>query len=206
MELYIIRHGETVWNKKRLLQGSTDIELSEKGIELAKVTSDKISDVNFDKIYSSPLVRAHRTAEIMKGDRNIEIIKDERLRELNFGANEGHNSLELQADENNPFHYFFSQPELYTPAEGGETLEHICERAKDFLEDIIEPHAEQLERVMIVAHGAMNKALMCHIKQHGIDQYWSGGLQRNCGVIIVRLDKNGYEVLDESKVFYDIEK
>lgn len=206
MELYIIRHGETVWNKSRLLQGSTDIELSDKGRELAEITSEKLSEISFDKIYSSPLNRAYETAQIMRRSRDIPIIIDDRLRELSFGANEGQNSLELQADENNPFHYFFSQPELYTPAQGGETLEHICERAKDFLEDIIEPQAEELERVMIVAHGAMNKALMCHIKKHGIDQYWSGGLQRNCGVIIVKLDKEGYEVLDESKVFYDIEK
>lgn len=205
MEIYIVRHGETIWNKKRLLQGSTDIELSEKGIELAKVTSDKISDLYFDKIYSSPLIRAYKTAEIMKGDRNIEIIKDERLRELNFGANEGHNSLELQADESNPFHYFFSQPELYTPAEGGETLEQICERAKEFLEEVIEPQAKELERIMIVAHGAMNKALMCHIKKHEIDQYWSGGLQRNCGVIIVKLEDGKYSVVDETKIFYELE-
>lgn len=206
MEIYIVRHGETVWNKKRLLQGSTDIELSEKGIELAKVTSEKLANVHFDKIYSSPLSRAYETANIMRGNRNIEIIKDNRLRELSFGANEGKNSLEMQKDENNPFHYFFSQPELYTPAEGGETLEHICKRAKEFLQQVIEPQVDKLERIMIVAHGAMNKALLCHIKNHGISDYWSGGLQRNCGIIIASLDKEGYTVLDETKIFYDIEK
>lgn len=206
MEIYIVRHGETTWNKKRLLQGSTDIELSEKGIELAKVTSEKIAEVHFDKVYSSPLSRAYETAKILRGDRNIEIIKDGRLRELSFGSNEGKNSLEMQADESNPFHYFFSQPELYVAPEDGETLEHICERAKEFLQEVIEPQADELERIMIVAHGAMNKALMCHIKKHGISDYWSGGLQRNCGVIIASLDEEGYKVLDETKIYYDLEK
>lgn len=205
MEIYIVRHGETVWNKKRLLQGSTDIELSEKGIELAKVTSEKIADLHFDMIYSSPLSRAYETAKIMRGDRNIDIIKDDRLRELSFGSNEGKNSLEMQADENNSFRYFFKQPELYIPAEGGETLEHICDRAKEFLQQVIEPQADKLERIMIVAHGAMNKALMCHIKNHGISDYWSGGLQRNCGVIIASLDEERYKVLDETKIYYDLE-
>lgn len=206
MEIYIVRHGETIWNKQRLLQGSADIELNEKGRELAQITCDNMKNIHFDKIYSSPLVRAYETACIIKGDRELEVIKDDRLRELNFGINEGHNSIEMQEDENNPFRFFFRQPELYTPAEGGETLEHICERAKDFLINVIEPQLGEVERVMIVAHGAMNKAMMCHIKQHGISEYWSGGLQRNCGVIIVKLDENGYEVIDESKIYYELKK
>ena len=206
MEIYIVRHGETIWNKNRLLQGSTDIELSQKGIDLAKITGKKLKSIHFDKIYSSPLSRAYTTAELIRGNRDIEIIKDDRLRELSFGSNEGKNSLEMQADENNPFRFFFSQPELYVAPEDGETLEHICERAKSFLKEVVEPQTDEVERIMIVAHGAMNKALMCHIKNHGISEYWSGGLQRNCGVMIVKLENKNYTVLDESKVYYDIEK
>ena len=56
---------------------------------------------------------------------------------------------------------------------------------------------------MIVAHGALNKAIMCYVKQHGIDQYWSGGLQKNCNVIIGNLDEKGYTVIDETKLFYE---
>ena len=201
MEIYIVRHGETVWNEKRLLQGSEDIELNSKGRELAGITGRNLENVHFDKIYSSPLIRAYDTANLIRGHRNIPIIRDERLRELSFGVNEGKSSMKIREDENNPFHHFFSRPELYVAPEGGETLEHICERAKDFLEEVIEPQADNVERVMLVAHGALNKALMCHIQNHGISEYWSGGLQTNCSVIIVRLDNEGYHVLEESKVF-----
>ena len=55
---------------------------------------------------------------------------------------------------------------------------------------------------MIVAHGACNKALMCHIRQHGLDQYWSGNLQKNCSVSIIELEQNHYTVLEDSKLFY----
>ena len=55
MEIYIIRHGETVWNAKKLLQGSTDIELNENGRELAGITGQNLEGVVFNKIYSSPL-------------------------------------------------------------------------------------------------------------------------------------------------------
>ena len=180
MEIYIIRHGETVWNAKKLLQGSTDIELNENGRELAGITGQNLEGVVFNKIYSSPLIRAYETACLIRGHRNIPIIRDARLRELCFGSNEGKDFSKLLADES----------------------EHICERAKEFLTEVIEPQWKELERVMIVAHGAMNKALMCHVKQHGIDQYWSGGLQTNCNVIIVNLDENGYHVVDETRTFY----
>ena len=202
MEIYIVRHGETVWNAQKLLQGSTDIELNENGRALAGETGENLESVHFDKIYSSPLIRAYETACLIRGHRNIPIIRDERLRELCFGINEGKNFSELLKDETDPFHYFFKHPDLYQAPERGESLEHICERAAEFMTEVIEPQKNELERIMIVAHGAMNKALMCHVKHHGIDQYWSGGLQKNCNVIIVELDESGYHVVDETKIFY----
>lgn len=203
MEIYIVRHGQTIWNAGNLLQGSADIELNERGRALAGETGQNLEGVSFDKIYSSPLIRAYETACLIRGHRNIPIIRDDRLKELNFGINEGKNFKELLEDTSTPFHYFFDRPELYRAPEQGETLEHICERAKEFMEEVIEPQKDELERIMIVAHGAMNKAIMCHVKQHGIDQYWSGGLQKNCNVIIVNLDEEGYHIIDETKVFYD---
>ncbi len=203
MEIYIVRHGQTIWNASNLLQGSADIELNEHGRALAEETGKNLEEISFDIIYSSPLIRAYETACLIRGDRDIPIICDDRLRELNFGVNEGKNFKDLLSDTSDPFHHFFERPDLYRAPENGETLEHICERGAEFMKEVIEPQKDKAERVMIVAHGAMNKALMCHVKQHGIDQYWSGGLQKNCNVIIVNLDENGYHVVDETKIFYE---
>lgn len=200
MEIYIVRHGETVWNEKNLLQGSADIELNGFGREAAGETGRRLEAVHFDAIYSSPLIRAYETACLIRGYRNIQIIRDERLKELNFGVNEGKNFKELLRDESSPFHYFFKNPKLYKAPEKGESLEHICGRAAEFLTEVIEPQADVFSRVMIVAHGAMNKALMCHVKQHGVEDFWSGGLQKNCNVMIVRYDGSNYEVVDEPEV------
>lgn len=202
MEIYIVRHGQTVWNASNRLQGRADIELNERGRALAGETGRSLEQTAFDKIYSSPLIRAYETACLIRGYRNIPIIRDDRLKELSFGIYEGRNFKELLADTSDPFHYFFERPELYEAPEKGETLEHICGRAAEFMREVVEPQAKELRRIMIVAHGAMNKALMCHVKQHGIEQYWSGGLQKNCNVILIRLDENGYQVLDETKIFY----
>lgn len=96
MEIYILRHGQTVWNKSRLLQGSRDIELCEEGRAVARERCDQLKEVDFDVIYSSPLKRAYETACIIRGDRDIPIIKDDRLREINFGENEGKSVIELE--------------------------------------------------------------------------------------------------------------
>ena len=89
MELYIFRHGRTVWNAQRKIQGDTDIALAKEGIDMAKAVAEKIADIHFDAIYSSPLQRAYETACILRGSRALEVIKDDRLRELNFGVLEG---------------------------------------------------------------------------------------------------------------------
>ena len=210
MEIYIVRHGQTVWNACKRLQGRTDIELNEKGRELAGETGRNLEGTHFDIIYSSPLIRAYETACLIRGHRNIPIIRDDRLMELCFGIYEGRDFSKLLEDENDPFHYFFESPEKYVAPEEGESFKHLCERAKDFMQEVIEPLATAdsiagkpaPERVMIVAHGAMNKAIMCYVKQHGVDQFWSGGLQKNCNVIVVNLDKKDYTVIDETRLFY----
>ena len=202
MELYIVRHGETEWNKKKLLQGSTDIPLSDNGRLLARVSGEALADTPFDRIYSSPLKRAYETACLFRGDQPVEIIRDDRLRELCFGEYEGQNMSELLADPNGTFQYFFQQPQLYQAPPHGETLEHLCERAASFMEEVILPLQSQCHRVMIVAHGACNKALMTYVKKHDISQFWSGGLQKNCNVILLTLDHNRFDILDETHIFY----
>lgn len=202
MELFIVRHGETLWNKDRRLQGSTDIQLSENGRALAIRTGEALKSIHFDRIYSSPLLRAYDTACLIKGDRDIEVIKDERLREVCFGNLEGKNIDEMLANSHSHFRHFFDAPEKYVPDERGEALENLCERTADFMDKVIMPVADTMERIMIVGHGAMNKSIMCYIKKHEIDKFWSGGLQRNCNVIIARYLHGEFTVLDEEKIYY----
>lgn len=205
MELYIVRHGETEWNKEKRLQGSTDVPLSDAGRRLARLSGEALADTSFDRIYSSPLMRAYETACLFRGSQTVEIIKDQRLRELCFGEYEGQNMSELLANPNDAFRYFFKQPHLYHAPEHGESLEHLCERAADFMESVILPLQDTCKRVMIVAHGAMNKALMTYVKKHDLSMFWSGGLQKNCNVILLKLEQDAFEIIDETHIFYQEE-
>ena len=88
MKIYLIRHGETDWNKERRLQGRKDIPLNENGVQVAKLTAESLSQVKFDKVYSSPLKRAFETATLVTaGQYTIE--KETRLLEIDFGVCEG---------------------------------------------------------------------------------------------------------------------
>ena len=89
MELYIVRHGRTEWNAKGLIQGISDIPLLEEGREMARQTARGLKTVSLDAVYASPLSRAFETAEILVEGRNLEIRKDQRLREMDFGIYEG---------------------------------------------------------------------------------------------------------------------
>ncbi|MBQ8913822.1 MAG: histidine phosphatase family protein [Lachnospiraceae bacterium] len=202
MELYIVRHGETPWNKDKRLQGNVDIRLNDYGRELAVKTGEGLKNTHIDLIYSSPLMRAYETAELIRGDRDIEIITDDRIKEISFGHFEGSNFSELIRDENLTFKFFFKKPEAYIPADDAETFEHLIDRAGDFMKDKIEPLAASCERVMIVAHGAINKAIMSYIKKHPTSEFWSGGLQTNCNIIVVDYSDGIYTVINETLLMY----
>ena len=89
MLLYIVRHGMTPWNHLHKAQGSADIPLAQEGIDLAKKTGEALLDVKFDICFTSPLIRARQTAEQIIRDRQIPVIPDPRIQEINFGVLEG---------------------------------------------------------------------------------------------------------------------
>ena len=185
MELYIIRHGETVWNALGKLQGRNDIELNEKGREAAGRLGQKLEKISFDKIYSSPLIRAYETACLIRGHRNIPIIRDEHLLEMNFGIAEG---TVWTNWKNTEFHTFFDDTANFIPPEGGESFEQVSSRTKEFLQKVIEPQWQTARRIMIVAHGALNAGIIKNIRQLDLAHYWGDGLQKNCQAAVFNFD------------------
>lgn len=203
MEIYIIRHGETVWNREKRLQGTSDIELNEEGRRLAKETGKNLWQIEFDIVYASPLKRAYKTAELIVAGRPITVIRDNRIREIGFGVLEGKTIDQMTEDERKLVNQFFESPEIYIPAEGGEQIEDAVERATNFMKEQIEPLEKKgYKRVMIVAHGAINKAIMMYIKKHGKELFWSGEFQKNCNAIIVNYKNGCYQVISEENIFY----
>lgn len=157
-KIYIVRHGQTDWNKKNLIQGSSDIELNEVGIRQALEVAKKIDLGKIDVCISSPLKRARKTAELIV-DGKMEIINNYMVVERRFGKLEGE-----KADEDflkRIWDYKLDDKEYEI-----ESIKEILERARKFLYFIKEQYKDKT--LLIVSHGAFMKAL--HFNIVGYDE------------------------------------
>ncbi len=203
MRLYMIRHGETDWNVKRRFQGQSDIPLNDEGIRLARVTARAMADVPFTRIYTSPLKRAYETAIIVKGERNIPVIKDVRIIEIGFGEYEGLCcSKEGYNIPDSAFMNFFEKPEAYTPPKGAESIGELLERTADFLNEIMHNKNMEHETILVSTHGAALRGLLSNINHIEIKDFWRGGVHKNCAVTIVDVKDGRAFIVEAGKTYY----
>lgn len=199
----MIRHGETEWNVRKRVQGHSDIPLNDEGRRLAHVTSDAIADIPFTRVYTSPLKRAYETAMIIKGERDIPVIEDTRIMEIGFGEYEGLSCA--REDYNIPdsnFMNFFERPELYKPPKGAESIEELCKRTGDFLEEIMHNKDIGDEVILVSTHGAALRGLLSNINNIELKDFWRGGVHKNCAVTIVDVEDGKAYMIEEGKIFY----
>jgi len=151
----LVRHGETKWNVLGKFQGCQDIDLSNEGIQQAKYLSKRFQN-KIDHIYTSPLKRAHKTAEIISQGSNVTPIIKSDLREINFGEWEGLTIKEIQANFPEKF-IEWRNDELNGPMCGGDlSLKKASVRATKAILEIAKEHTG--ENIIIVAHGGIIKA------------------------------------------------
>lgn len=204
MVIYLIRHGETDWNTVRLLQGATDIPLNQNGIEVAEITAEQLKDVPFDLIFTSPLSRARQTAEILRRDRNIPIIEEARLREISFGPYEGLCcSRDNYSIPDPAFMNFFVDPGNYVPAEGAESIKHLCERTTEFLMEVVNNPEYEDKTILFSGHGAVVKGLLSSITITDLKDFWGQGVHKNCGVSILDVENGKISLRQENVIYYD---
>lgn len=205
MKIYFIRHGETIWNKERKLQGRSDIPLNEYGKELAHITADAMKDIPFDIVYSSPLIRARETAEILVKDRNLEINEHDLLVEMSFGEGEGESLPQIHSHPEMNLHNFIHNPGQYTPPAGGETFEQLYERCKTFIEEFVLPAEKKYDSMLLVGHGALIRGMIHYINQRPTEDFWIV-THKNCSVTIADCTNGKLTLLEEGKIYYTEEK
>lgn len=158
MKLYITRHGQTDLNKIELMQGRVDEPLNETGIAQAQEARRNLGDVHFDAVYVSPLQRAVKTACIIGDVTEEELVKDERIIEVDFGKYERMNYYKL-----GPWMtIYWMLPEIIPAPPTVETIRSMTTRSKDFLDELA---TKDYENVLIVCHGGIIRAL-CGLLEH----------------------------------------
>lgn len=205
MKIYLVRHGETEWNKEYRLQGQADTRLNDYGRELAQITAEALKDIPFDVIYHSPLNRAEETAVILKQSRTIDIIADERIKEMSFGTAEGCHILSIKNNPEDPMYNFLKHPGDYIPPENGERFEDVAARSAEFMKETILPLEGKYQNVLIVAHGAVNRTILNAIAGIPVSDFWNIRL-KNCAVSIIDLTNGILTIEQEGAIYYPTEE
>jgi len=201
MEIYVLRHGTTEWNRVRRLQGCHDIALSEEGIRLAEKTGRAVLAVPFDICFTSPLSRAETTARLVLCGRNIPVIRDERLREISFGVLEGTRIRpKEEADPEDPLRLFFEHPERYPRPEGGEDLYDVIRRTGEFWKELTGNKDLRDKTVLVSTHGCASRALLQSV-EGSIEDYWKGHVPPNCSMTHIHADETGARIMELDMVF-----
>ncbi len=194
LKLYIVRHGQTQWNIEKRMQGWKDSDLTPKGIEGAIALGKRLKDVDFKCIYSSSSHRTIHTAELIRGDRDISIIPDDKLREINLGNWEGQAEEELIRIDGQRYKAFWEAPHLYQ-AESGENFFQVRDRADAALQKILKENTDG--NILIVSHAVFIKSLLSLFKSLPVEQLWNQPFIHGTGLSIVEVSDNSAEIILE---------
>ena len=188
MQIVLVRHGATDWNLQGRCQGSTDRDLSDVGIRQAEHLATLLSNEEIHAIYSSNLRRARQTAELISQPRNLSVMIEDNVRELDHGELEG-----LTFNEIKSAHAEFLARWRSIPAEirvpGGERLADVAERAWNGLTRIVRCHQEA-ESIVVVSHNFPILGIVCRVTRTHLNDYRAFHIDP-CSLTRLRYDGNG---------------
>jgi broad specificity phosphatase PhoE len=169
LELWLVRHGESTWNRERRFQGQRDAPLSDRGRAQAEALARTLAGAPFDALYASPLARARDTAarcgQVL--DLAVQPIPD--LREIGLGDWEGLEIETVKARFGEGYRRWLETPVDHPPP-GGETIDALRTRVTAAIEAIRRRHPAG--RVLVVSHGAALAAFLLGILQLGPNAIW----------------------------------
>ena len=181
-KLILIRHGQTEMNAQNLYFGKLNPPLNDLGIEQSYMAKEKLSNIAYDCIYSSPLERTKETAEICNY-LDKEIIYDSRLEEINFGIFEGLTFKEISEQYPNEVKEMERNWKSFNYITG-ESLEELYQRAVSFLETL-----DYTKDNLIISHWGIINCIISYFVSGTLDTYWKFKVD-NCSIVIFEGDFN----------------
>lgn len=170
MKLYLVRHGESECNVRRMLYGRTDCALTELGCRQARQVGEKLRDEDISRCVSSPLIRAAETARLALWDRDIPIELDDGLMEQDMGEWENVSFDKMLTEQPELLHAMLGDWTTATPP-GGEPYTHLKDRVEAVLRRVI----ERDEDTLLVAHnGPLSTVMMLllDMPDNAVNRLW----------------------------------
>ena len=167
--IYLVRHGQTAWNKEEIFRGRSDVPLNETGLREAELAAEFFRGLEVRAIYSSPLLRASQTAGKIADVLSLRVEPLEGIIDMSFGVWEGRPLREVKASDGERYLQWQEEPHLLK-LPGGESLDEVRERSMAALEAVIRRHSE--EAVILVSHRVINKLILCAILGLDNSHFW----------------------------------
>jgi 2,3-bisphosphoglycerate-dependent phosphoglycerate mutase len=173
--LVLVRHGQSIWNKENKFTGWVNVDLAEKGIAEAEKAGELLKDYRFDAAYSSVLLRANRTLDIILekiNQQNIPLTKHEALNERMYGDLQGLDKDDVRKKYGEEQVKIWRRSFDIAPP-NGESLKDTAERVIPYYEQHIAPQLKAGKNIIIAAHGNSLRALIMHIEGLSSDEILS---------------------------------
>lgn len=192
MKIYLVRHGETVFNTMGVLQGWNNSDLTEKGIEVAKNLGEELADVKFDKVFSSDLKRAADTARLIV---NREPETTEFLREIDMGDWSGRHISEVIENDGESYYNFCVNAHLYNK-EGAESYTVFLDRLKKFIDTYL--IGKDYKNVLITTHGVTCVGILAIAEGLPLEKLWDNRVPQNAVPSILKLEGGKLSVIEKA--------
>src|SRR5712691_3823802 len=150
--MYIVRHGATDWNQSGRIQGHIDIPLNETGQAQARMVSRRLAAFGATALFSSDLLRAYETAQIIGQATGLRVLQKSELREINFGVWQGLSSLQIRERDPEVYAARRANPYDVAPA-GAETWRQFYDRAVQAIQEMLA--MTEAPRLIVVTHGGV---------------------------------------------------
>ncbi len=187
-KLYLVRHGESLWNKNGRVQGQKDIILTENGKQQAIKLSKRLKQEKIDYIYTSSLKRAKHTAKFISKQLNVRLIIEDNLKERNFGVWEGLFIEDIKKNYEKEYELWKTHPYNFK-IHKSETVEDVLIRVKLFLEYLNNNYMKK--SILIVSHTVIIKLIIIEMLKLKITDYSKYHIS-NCSLSIIDHNNNNF--------------
>jgi len=188
--IYLVRHGQTAWNKEEIFRGRTDVPLDETGLKQAELAGQYFKGMEIHGIYSSPLSRAWETAQKIAQFHNLKVQPLQGILDMSFGKWEGQSHRDIQKNDKEIYRQWVETPHLVR-LPGGETLDEVRTRSMHAIEEVIQTHPGKT--LVFVSHRVVCKVLICGILGLDNSHFWQ--IAQDTTAINLIQYKNGKYIL-----------
>ncbi len=185
LKLIIVRHAESQWNPVGRYQGLLDPELSERGKAQAEAIAHELKKEEVVRVYSSPLKRTYQTAKVITEKLGVPLYREDRVIEIDHGKWSGLLVDEVKEKYPEEFDLWIKEPHKIK-FDGGESLEDVYRRVKEFVEDVKRKHQEGT--VVVVSHTVPIRCMYCALLDLDLSKFWSFGCD-NASYSVVAMEE-----------------